>query len=316
MIHLSPTAGSRALVALLLATAAATAVSAQQVADTAYRAHVPSPAFAAGTGPVVLLDEAHTNFHTLAGRYQVFGTVLQQDGYQVRPNRVPFSAAALSDARVLVIANALNKVNGNGKWNLPTPSAFTPSEVAAVRDWVRNGGSLLLIADHMPFPGAAHDLAEAFGVHMLNGFAYDSTRKVSKMRYSRAAGDLASHAITNGRTAAERVDSVVAFTGQAFRVDQPGAALMTLAPGTVVLEPKVAWQFDDTTPVERGTDLLQGAVLPFGKGRVAVFGEAAMFSAQVTGAQRSPMGMNDPAAPQNSQFLLNVMHWLTGLLGA
>ncbi len=27
-----------------------------------------------------------------------------------------------------------------------------------------------------------------------------------------------------------------------------------------------------------------------------------------------PMGMNAPIARQNTQFLLNVMHWLTGLL--
>jgi hypothetical protein len=39
-----------------------------------------------------------------------------------------------------------------------------------------------------------------------------------------------------------------------------------------------------------------------------------MFSAQRAGAQRSPMGMNDPSAPQNVQFLLNVMHWLTGVI--
>jgi hypothetical protein len=56
---------------------------------------------------------------------------------------------------------------------------------------------------------------------------------------------------------------------------------------------------------------LQGAVLPFSKGKVAVFGEAAMFSAQITGADRHPMGMNAPIAKQNAQFLLNVMHWLT-----
>ena len=60
--------------------------------------------------------------------------------------------------------------------------------------------------------------------------------------------------------------------------------------------------------------MLQGAVIPFGKGRVAAFGEAAMFSAQVSGPNRMPAGMNDPGAPQNAQFLLNVLHWLSGLL--
>ncbi len=287
---------------------------AQQVADTAFAVHLAAPAYAAD-GPVVLLDEAHTNFHTLEGRYLVFGKVLRQDGYQVRPNRAPFAAASFAGARVLVIANALNASNA-GKWELPTPSAFTADEIAAVRAWVAGGGSLLLIADHMPFPGAAGQLAEAFGVHMRNGFAYDSTRAVSRFTYTRASGRLAVHPITEGRTRAERIDSVVAFTGQAFAVDAPGRAIMTLAPGTIVLEPQVAWQFSATTPTTPGAGLLQGAVTTFGKGRVAVFGEAAMFSAQVAGPRHNPMGMNDPTAPQNAQFLLNILHWLSGLLPA
>ena len=39
-----------------------------------------------------------------------------------------------------------------------------------------------------------------------------------------------------------------------------------------------------------------------------------MFSAQVSGPDRTPMGMNHPSAGQNVQFLLNVVHWLTGVL--
>ena len=56
--------------------------------------------------------------------------------------------------------------------------------------------------------------------------------------------------------------------------------------------------------------MLQGAVLEQGRGRVAVFGEAAMFSAQVSGPSRRPMGMNAPHAGENPRFLLNLMHWL------
>jgi hypothetical protein len=287
----------------------------QQVADSSFTVPFIAPAYPDGAGPVVLLDEAHANFHTLDGRYFVFGKVLRQDGYQVRPSRVPLSAGALAGARVLVIANALHPSN-TGKWELPTPSAFTAAEITAVRAWIEAGGSLLLIADHMPFPGAAGALAEAFGVHMRNGFAYDSSRTNSRFAFTRASGRLAEHPVTDGRNAAERVDSVVAFTGQAFHVDAPGRALMTLERGTIVLEPRVAWQFDEKTPTVPGAGLLQGAVLTVGKGRVAVFGEAAMFSAQLGGARRLPMGMNDPAAPQNPQFLLNVMHWLSGLLPA
>lgn len=307
-------ARSRAALPLLAAGLLVSPVAAQQVADSSFAAPLAVPAYPRDAGPLVLLDEAHTNFHTLDGRYLVFGKVLRQDGYQVRPSRVPLTASALAGARVLVIANALHASNA-GKRELPTPSAFTAAEIAAVRDWVTAGGSLLLIADHMPFPGAAGALAEAFGVHMRNGFAYDSSRKVSRFTFTRASGRLAAHPITDGRSRAERIDSVVAFTGQAFGVQSPGRPLMTLAAGTIVLEPRIAWQFDDQTPTTAGAGLLQGAAVPFGKGRVAVFGEAAMFSAQLGGgARRVPMGMNDPTAPQNPQFLLNVMHWLSGLL--
>ncbi len=310
-----PSSRWRAALPLIAAGLFVSPALAQQVADSAFSVPVIAPAYPGGAGPVVLLDEAHANFHTMDGRYFVFGKVLRQDGYDVRPSRVPLSAGALAGARVLVIANALHPSN-TGKWELPTPSAFTAEEITAVRAWVEAGGSLLLIADHMPFPGAAGALAEAFGVHMRNGFAYDSARTNSRFSFTRASGRLATHPVTDGRHAAERVDSVVAFTGQAFHVDAPGRALMTLERGTIVLEPRVAWQFDEKTPTVPGAGLLQGALLTYGNGRVAVFGEAAMFSAQLGGARRLPMGMNDPAAPQNPQFLLNVMHWLSGLLPA
>lgn len=297
----------------MLAAAVAPA-GAQQVADSAFAPAIARPAFAEGAGPLVLVDEAHTNFHTTDGRYYAFAQLLRRDGYVVRGLREPFTRQSLQGARVLVIANALHPSNIQN-WALPTPSAFTPAEIAAVEAWVRDGGSLLLIADHMPMPGAAADLGAAFGVAMGNGFAYDSTEQVSTMRFARGDGSLADHPVTRGRGADERVDSVFAFTGQAFRVTAPGAEpLMTLGRGTVLLLPEVAWQFSAQTRRENVAGQLQGAVLRHGRGRVAVFGEAAMFSAQRAGPQRQPMGMNNPGAPQNAQFLLNVMHWLTGVL--
>ena len=76
----------------------------------------------------------------------------------------------------------------------------------------------------------------------------------------------------------------------------------------------VAGQITDETPRIPVKGWYQGAVMRFGKGRVAVFGEAAMFSAQLAGPNRSPMGMNAPIAKQNPQFLLNILHWLSGKL--
>jgi hypothetical protein len=293
---------------------AARPAHAQQVADTLFRPNVAAPAFAAGSGPLVVLDEAHHNFHTASGRYLAFTRLLERDGYVVRPGRERFSRAALQDAKVLVIANALAERNET-EWDLPTPSAFDSAEIAAVRDWVREGGSLLLISDHMPFPGAAEQLAAAFGVLMSNGFAMDAaTGENGRLAFTRSSGRLGDHPITRGRSPAERIDSVVSFTGQAFRLEGEGAALMTVPRDVVLLLPQVAWQFSRLTPRLSASGMLQGAALTAGKGRVAVFGEAAMFSAQVFGPQRAPAGMNEPTAPQNAQFLLNVLHWLTGQL--
>jgi cytochrome c peroxidase len=46
-----------------------------------------------------------------------------------------------------------------------------------------------------------------------------------------------------------------------------------------------------------------------------IFGEAAMFTAQLAGPAKNPMGMNSPEAKKNYQFLLNVVHWLSNAAG-
>jgi hypothetical protein len=312
---------ARLLIALCAFVAVTQSVGGQQVVDSAYVPRLrTAPAFAAGRGPTVLIDEAHENFHTASGRYRPFVRLLEADGFVVGPSTARFDSASLARARVLVIANAVAARNsGSDNWRLPIYSAFAPQEIAAVVAWVRRGGSLLLIADHMPFAGAADSLAIALGVFYVNGFAIPrpaADAGSGDIVFRRDAG-LVRHPVLDGRSPAERVDSIVSFTGSAFRLGAGAARaaeLLRLPPGTRVRLPVVAWQFSDSTPELRGDELLQGAVFRFGRGRVAVFGEAAMFSAQVTGPQRRPMGMNAPAASQNAQFVLNVLHWLVGLV--
>ncbi len=310
MTHISSFSAFILMIGLLISFSPSIA---QQIADTLFKPRVSSAAFKEGAGPSVLIDEAHHNFHTMQGRYLAFTRLLHKDGYVVNPQRTRFTRTDLDRAKILVIANALAKENEDD-WNLPTPSAFDSTEIVTIRDWVSDGGSLWLIADHMPFPGAAESLAAQFGILMGNGFALDAGTEKGLMRFTRSDASLADHTITRGRNPSERVDSVIAFTGQAFRVNGPGEALMTLQRNVVLLMPQVAWQFSKLTPSISASGMLQGAVIHFGKGRVAVFGEAAMFSAQVSGPNRMPAGMNDPTAPQNAQFLLNVLHWLSGLI--
>jgi len=215
-------------------------LAAQQVADTAFHPDVSPPAFAPGSGPRVALDQAHHNFHTVDGRYLSFARLLRADGFVVSGSDVPLTAGALADIDVLVVANALNERNERTEdWALPTPSAFTTEEIEAVRAWVEEGGALLLIADHMPFAGAAHDLAAAFGFDFANGFAFEDPDASGggPMIFRRADGSLAAHAITDGGRAGARVDSVATFTGSAFRPPPGATSLLTFRPDVVSLNP-------------------------------------------------------------------------------
>ncbi|MEI2453208.1 DUF4350 domain-containing protein [Lysobacter firmicutimachus] len=299
--------------------------AAQQVSDRDYRPPIARPAYAAGAGPRLCLDEGHHNFHTLDGRYWSFGELLRRDGYALQPLRARLSAASLRDCSILVIANAQP---GDADWSdypTPTPSAFDAGEVRAVRRWVERGGRLWLIADHMPLAGAAASLARAFGVEFLDGFARpgfdaDPQRRAALFQrptvFRRGDGSLAAHAVTRGGAPGEAVEQVRSFTGQAFRLPPQAEPVLTLPPGYVSLQPAKAWRFDADTPRVEVGGWSQGAVLRLGRGRAAFFGEAAMFSAQRQGAQGKPMGMNAPGAERNYQLALNIAHWLSGRLDA
>lgn len=292
-------------------------VRAQQVPDPDFKPSIEKPAYAEGKGPVVLVDEAHYNFHTASGRYQTFADLLRRDGYVVQASKEKFSKESLKAGKILVIANALSQRNAIN-WNPPFDPSFTDEEIAAVREWVNDGGALLLIVDHFPMPFMVSKLAEAFGVRFYNGYALDPqspTGGPGLLVYKRADKSLADHLITQGRSEKERVDSVAAFTGSAFQIDRGEPIMTFLGAEAFTYTPKAFGKPPDQdtsrVPIK---GWLQGAVMRAGRGRVAIFGEAAMFSAQLAGPQKSPMGMNAPIAKQNPQFLLNVMRWLSGLL--
>lgn len=287
-------------------------VSGQQIADSSYRPVITTPMYDKGKGPVVFIDEGHHNFHTKSGRYLPFSNLLEQDGYRVEAHTGTFNPKKLSGCRILVISNALNERNVSD-WALPTPSAFTQLEIDIVEYWVKNGGSLFLIADHMPMAGAATDLAKKFGFEFSNGFVqHDSTDGTAF--FTTGNGLLGENKITHGRTQHEKVTSVVTFTGQGFKIPEGATSILTFDDHYTNLTPDTAWVFTDSTPKSTVKGWSQGAFMNYGKGRVVMFGEAAMFSAQLAGPQKRKMGMNDEKASQNYQLLLNIIHWLDGKL--
>ena len=312
MLNRPKAARRRGPLAIIFFLAALAPAVAQQAADPDFNPEIAKPAYAEGSGPEVLIDQAHHNFHTVSGRYAPFAALLARDGYRPGASDARFTPEALADVRILVIANALSERNLGGA-GLPTYPAFTSGEIAAVMAWVEGGGSLLLIADHMPWGGAAAELARAFGVLFSDGYAIGNDGSGTR-RFRGGSGLAADHPLVRGRSEAEKVESVMTFTGQAFRI-RPGVdarPVMTFGPETVLLMPVEAWRFSQRTPRLSAEGMLQGATLEYGAGRVAVFGEAAMFSAQIS-SQGGRMGMNHPEARDNARFALNVMHWLSRL---
>ena len=161
-------------------------------------------------------------------------------------------------------------------------------------------------------------LAAAFGFTFNDGFAVPGFQTVAGRDsafsiptiFRGSDGTLRDHAIVRGTRAGESVTSVRTFTGQAFQAPAGAEPILVFPAGFVSLMPRVAWRFDPDTKQVPVEGWLQGAVMKVEKGRAAFFGEAAMFSAQVAGASRRPMGMNAPGAEQNFQFVLNLIHWL------
>ena len=266
--------------------------------------------------PAVVFDEAHYNAHTVNGSYRPFAELLQNDGYTLRTNRKPFTADTFQGVAVLVIVNAAGGSNPKlfgfnlvplrkGQRDAP---AFTAAEIEAVRQWVSSGGALLLVADHYPFGPSASNLAAAFGVTMHGGFAevpvqYRGKEDAGSIEFSRSNGLLADLPITNGRSASERVDRVLSFTGQSL--DAPNGIELLKLPASAVEYVPPPPQFE-----KQLAGKTQAAVVEYGKGRVVVIGEAGMLTAQIDQGFR--FGMN-VAGTHNRQFTLNVMHWLSRL---
>ncbi len=281
--------------------------TAQQVADTLFSPVISNPVYENGLGSIVFIDEAHSNFHTLNDRFKPFANVLTKDGYVVRASSQPFTKEQLSKTKILVIANALHPSNSQS-WMLPTPSAFTDAEIEAVNEWVKRGGSLFLIADHMPFPGAAEKLAASFDVKFYNGFA----QQKNGPDIFKSGKGLIENTITKGRNEKENVTSIQTFTGQAFTIPKNAQVVIVLNSNYTIKMPQTAWEFKKDTPEISAENFAQGAFMHYGSGRIVIFGEAAMFTAQLQG--KNKFGMNADTASQNVQFLLNTIHWLDGIL--
>jgi hypothetical protein len=275
-----------------------------------YRPQIPNVAYAEGEGPVVCVDETHNNFHTSVGTYRPFADVLRRDGYVVE-RFTQGSEADLAGCGILVIAVA-QPPNSVGE-----PPTFSTDDVQRLRGWVAAGGSLLLITDHQPDPGAIAGLAASFDVEVHNGYVLNGPpgQEAGPLIFTAEDGGLRDDPLLRGRGAGDEVSQVATFTGAALRGGEDFRALLVLRDGLLSWAPHELYEFRDDSPRVDVSGWSQGGVMDFGSGRLAVFGEAAMFTAQVFDRGNVRVGMNADVSVDNLALLLNVMHWLSRLEG-
>lgn len=285
---------------------------------------VNKPAYEKSKGPRVLFDEGHYNHHKSNETYSAFVRIIMNDGYVVTANQSKFTEDVLKGSKILVISNALNEKNENN-WQPPYFPAFTLEEIEVVHSWVKGGGALLLIADHQPFGTAAFDLAKRFGVILGQGTAFDlgTDAKDFWITFSREKGTLLDHPVINGRNESEKANKVQTFGGESLQAPK-GSGFLKLTDKAFVVFDNVTTvgQLDKVkkTPVP---GQYQGAAFAYGASRIVVLGEAGvvtwqgfdnLFKRQITDTKKmNVMGIN-PQENDNKQLLLNIMHYLSGIL--
>jgi hypothetical protein len=297
---------------VLIAAAVYFLLNRESTYDRSFDTRVATPAYR-DSGPVVLYDEGHRNTHSASGAYRPLVEMLRSDGYVVRTTAAPFTPDALRDVAVLMLVSA----QGSNPTN--DSAAYTEAETAAIAEWVRAGGSMLLVMDHWPYGLAVRSLARRFDVDVQGGFVEDPAhhepeRGTSHLVFSEENGLLRAHPITRG------VKRVLTFTGTSVSSPPGSVAFLLLSdsaterpPGPARVEKdgsntRVLMEYGDPRPA---AGRAQGIALEVGRGRVVVLGEAGMLRAQ---KDRSGLvGMNVPGY-DNRQLALNILHWLSRVI--
>ncbi len=293
--------------------------------DPAFRPHVENPAYQKN-GPQVLFDEAHFNAYTADERYKAFVQLITRDGYIVSPTRDVFTQEHLRNYDILIIAGARG-ADGScsqrvwiGLDRCPAAQrAFTVAETDVVRDWVHDGGALLLASDAFPVGTAMKGLATEFGLEITGGQILDWENSypgssIEWIEFSREKGTLIDHPITAGRGSTERVDRVLTFGSHSVRgAEEPDGFLRLVSPAMELLPGHAQ---GDTILAKTITvaGSMQGIALQFGEGRVVILGDADALTSQLLPDREKPMGLDFPEGFDNRQLVLNIMHWLSGLL--
>ena len=211
----------------------------------------PAPAF-------VLFDEAHGQRFRASGGgpldLSALSTVLASRGGTVRSGAQPFAAESLGRARVVILSGPFQPLSA--------------AEVESVAAWVDRGGALAVMI-HVEPP--LRDLLHRFGVSVSNGVIREKQGVIGGEPLNFRVSRLKPHRVTAGLGG--------------FAVYGAWALLPTLSDISTVAETgPMAWvDLNGNRKLDEG-DVQQAFPLAVagshGRGRIAVFGDDAMFQNQ------------------------------------
>jgi hypothetical protein len=262
--------------------------------DESFDLPIGKPAFRAGKGPAVVVDEQHRNVVSLKTYFGPVGRFLRKDGYSVASGTQAFTSQGLAKARVLVIANA-QAPEGSPDGSPDGTSAFSDAEIAAVEAWVTKGGGLLLIADRAPFGGPARALARAFRVTL------DDNTILRRGGDGKPDGVLTIDVSTDG----EKTHPV--FAGVSAVVYVVGESVD--GPGPILRAPKGTYSGPTSQAADGPPAAGKPIILAFshGAGRVVIIGDAGIASAFGSRGGSTHRGISEA---DNALFLRNTLRWL------
>lgn len=283
----------------------------QYKGDTDFIAKAKNPTFK-DFRPTVCFDEGHNNLAVHKGFYKPVLDLVESDGYIVIHKNESFTKSSLKDCSILYISAVLGYPDYKKNKELARKSAFADTEILAITNWVKNGGSLLLMTDHKPMGSAAGKLLaefEVFGsdVNVRNPknpippFLGEGIFFISEQQMN------LNSAIVKGRTADEQLKKIYFFYGQALKGPKDADAFLTIGEGAVI-----GGLYNDKV-LDAKEFPAAALALKVKKGRLVVFGDATVFTSKMDLWINEPTGINRPGS-DNIQMALNVFHWLSGVL--
>jgi len=280
--------------------------------DSSFDASITRPKYKRQSGPHILIDSGHHNFIIEMGLIKPFVDLAGNDGYKVTIDSAKFSPDYLAKYQLILITPAMPFKFGSKK-DIVDEITFTNQELVAIKEWVSNGGSLIILSEHATIDKSMTPLLNTFGIQSSVGAVFDpincdTTIKLplfeTILKFTTSNGLLnRDHPMTTGTKKKEAIQNIETYTGSALT--GPNYSTIFKLGATAAIR-----KWNGISPKGEGDS--QGLAGHFGKGKIMAMGDCNGFTAMYvnTGGKRFYAGMQVEEYDWK-QFVLNTIHWLS-----